>query len=350
MQGVESLFFSWLPAIITVVFFAFFLSAANWLLFKRNVQNTQHNMFGRQLIMLLLMLISVVALVIALPLNDTTESQVLSLIGLVLSGLLAFSSTNIVSNLVAGAMMRFTQPFKTGDYIRVADMAGKVTERGLFDCEIQTENRELIAIPNNLMINHPITSVRSSGTIISVSLSLGYDVHHSRIETLLKEAANQIGLQDPFVHVTELGNFAVTYKISGLLLEVKNLLTMRSKLHCQILDCLHDNNIEIMSPSFMNQRKLPDEQLVLAKSPLKPAHQQRADEQTVAEDIVFDKAEEAQQAEQQEHALAEQLVALKVQIDQAEGKTKAQLEARFKQLEISLKQHSEIRKNMAKVD
>ena len=330
---------TWLPTVITLGFFTALHWFAHWFLFKRDVQQSHEHMFARQLIMLVLILVAVVAVVISLPISESSESQVLSLIGLLLSGLLAFSSTTIISNLVAGAVMRFTEPFKTGDYIRVKEVFGKVTERGLFDCEVQTENRELIAVPNNILINNAITTVRSSGTIISVTLSLGYDVHHSQISALLKEAAAEIGLQDPFVHVTELGNFAVTYKVSGMLLEVKNLLTMRSKLHCQILDTLHNNDIEIMSPSFMNQRKVPDELKVIARSPghAKSNVKTNEDEQTVAEDIVFDKAEEAQQVEEAKQDLVAQLAEVKTQLLDAKAKQKEALELKLKKLEEAIK-------------
>ncbi|KXI29373.1 mechanosensitive ion channel domain-containing protein [Paraglaciecola hydrolytica] len=337
---------TWLPTVITLGFFSALHWFAHWFLFKRDVQKSHEHMFARQLIMLVLILVAVVAVVISLPISESSESQVLSLIGLLLSGLLAFSSTTIISNLVAGAVMRFTEPFKTGDYIRVKEVVGKVTERGLFDCEVQTENRELIAIPNSILINNAITTVRSSGTFISVTLSLGYDVHHSRISTLLKQAATEIELQDPFVHVLELGNFAVTYKVSGLLIDVKNLLTMRSKLHCQILDTLHDNDIEIMSPSFMNQRKVSDELPVLVKAP----HKIKEQEQTVAEDIVFDKAEKAQQAEEVKHELSTQVAKLKEQISEAEGEQKDKLTAKLNRLEEKLKVHVETLKNNKKSD
>ena len=337
---------TWLPTVITLGFFTALHWFAHWFLFKRDVQKSHEHMFSRQLGMVVLILVAVVAVVISLPISESSESQVLSLIGLLLSGLLAFSSTTIISNLVAGAVMRFTEPFKTGDYIRVKDVVGKVTERGLFDCEVQTENRELIAIPNSILINNPITTVRSSGTFISVTLSLGYDVHHGRISTLLKQAATEIDLQDPFVHVLELGNFAVTYKVSGLLIDVKNLLTMRSKLHCQILDTLHENDIEIMSPSFMNQRKVSDELPVLVKA----SHKIKEQEQTVAEDIVFDKAEEAQQAEEVKHELNERLAKLKEQISEAQGEQKDKLAAKLSHLEETLKTHVETTKNNKKSD
>jgi len=329
MQAFESIWQNSAPVIATVLVFSLLLWLANWLLFRKSDQQDHEHMFPRQLLMLLLILVSVIALVISLPIAQDTQIQILSLIGLIISGLLAFSSTTIVSNLVAGAMMRFTHPFVTGDFIRVLAYSGRVTERGLFDCEIQTENRELVAIPNNFLINNPVTVVRSSGAIVSASLSLGYDLHHSDIEALLKQAASEIGLEEPFVHVTELGDFSVTYKVSGLLIEVKNLITSRSKLYRQILDVLHQNDIEIMSPGFINQRKLADDYRVMAK----PQQTTNKQAQAVAEDIIFDKAESAHQHEEQKNQLNENLESLKQQLSEASVDKKDQIKQQINQLE-----------------
>jgi hypothetical protein len=50
--------------------------------------------------------------------------------------------------------------------------------------EIQTESRELIAFANTLMVNSPVSVTRASGAIVSVDISLGYDIHHSIIEEM----------------------------------------------------------------------------------------------------------------------------------------------------------------------
>lgn len=63
----------------------------------------------------------------------------------------------------------------------------------------------------------------------SASLTLGYDIAHQRIEDLLQKAARHTGLTEAFVHITELGDFSVGYKISGFLTETKQLLSARSK-------------------------------------------------------------------------------------------------------------------------
>ncbi|MDP5029921.1 MAG: mechanosensitive ion channel family protein [Paraglaciecola sp.] len=333
----DNLLSDWLPVVITLLFFASLTWLAQVFLFNKLKHTGNENIFARQLVMLLLMLVGLISVVIALPLSENLELQILSLIGLVLSGLLAFSSTTIFGNLVAGAMMRFTQPFRTGDFIRFDDTFGRVTELGLFDCEIQTETRELVSIPNSMLISKAVSVIRRSGTIVSVELSLGYDLHHSRIDELLLQAAKQTGLEEPFVHVTQLGDFSVSYKVSGLLVEIKNLLTARSNLHRNVLDCLHDKDIEIMSPNFISQHAGPDAKRMIAHSP----SFKKAVSESNAEDLIFDKAEQAQQLAMDKEQLIQQIEALELQLSSADKDQHEALETRIDQLRVKI---SEIKK------
>ena len=143
---------------------------------------------------------------------------------------------------------------------RVGDYFGRVSERGLFDTEIQSETRELIAIPNSFLISNPVTAIRGSGAIVSATLSLGYDVHHSRVEGLLVTAAKENGcLDEPFVQILEMGNFAITYRISGVLNrgEMADHRTNESLLERS--GRVHRDGVEIMSPDFRNLRMLPED-------------------------------------------------------------------------------------------
>lgn len=325
---------NWLPFAITLLAFIGVLYLANRLLFRRDM-NSEHK-FPRQMLMVILVLCALVACIIALPLSEGMTTQVLSLLGIVLSGLLAFSSTTIFGNLVAGVMMRFTQPFRTGDFIRVNDYFGRVAERGLLDCEIQTASRELIAIPNSMLVNNAVAVVRSSGTIISAEVSLGYDVHHDEIEKLLLQAAQNTGLEDPFVHVTALGDFSVNYKLSGLLVDVKSLLTMRSTLYRQVLDCLHHGGIEIMSPNFVNQYRLADDYRAIPRAKVKQQPTAEAEPETAAEDIAFDKAEQAEQKEKQQSELQDEIKAQEALLSEAEKEQKEQIKARIEVLKNQL--------------
>jgi small-conductance mechanosensitive channel len=210
-----------------------------------------------------------------------------------MTGVMALSSATFVSNAFAGSMLRLTQSFRVGDYIRIGSQGGRVTERGIFHTEIQTEDRDLTTFPNLLLVNNAVTVVRSSGTIVSATISLGYDLDHTRVEELLIAAAKQVELEDPYVHVLELGDFSVSYKVCGFLEDIKVMLTTRSRLKKSILDTLHGANIEIVSPTFMNQRP-QKEGVVFIPKPNRKEESIPAVELKTAEEIAFDKADDAE--------------------------------------------------------
>ena len=324
------IFLTPLLTIIAVIALLWFL---HWFLIGRSPDLGNERKFPRQIILLGLTITGFLVVVFSLPIDKSSRNQLIGLIGLVISGLIAFSSSSIVSNLMAGILLRITKPFRTGDVIRVQDYFGRVSERGLFDTEMQTETRELIALPNTFLITNPVTTIRSSGTIISATVSLGYDVHHSQIESCLLEAAEKCGLEESFVHILELGNYSVTYRISGFLAEVKKLITARSNLYQKILDSLHEQNIEIMSPSIMNQRRIPDDEKVIPKNMIKTS----SEEKIGAEEIVFDKAEAAEVAERTKKDVIKKIEELEAEMKEASKETKSQIKKKIEESHEYLK-------------
>lgn len=323
-----------MPLIATVIGCAALLWLSHRILIARHPEIGNERMFSRQLIMLGLTIACLVALVLAFPISESSRNQLIGLIGLLLSGIFAFSSSTLFANLMAGIMLRITRPFRTGDFVSVNGHFGRVAERGLLDTEIQTEDQELIAFPNTYLITNPVSVVRSSGTIVSVKLSLGYDIHHSQIETLLLDAVKACGLEDPFVQILELGNFAVTYKASGKLLDTKTLLTARSNLCRAVLDTLHGNGIEIMSPSFMNQRPIGDSTSMI---PHVSGHAPE-EELAVAEEMVFDKAASAEQLEKEKQQLLASIKEYEARLADASDDDKKQVKERIKEYREQLKQ------------
>jgi small-conductance mechanosensitive channel len=282
-----------LPFLATLAVVTAVLATAHTLLNRRYGDYPQAR-FRVQLVLLTLTLVGVLAVTLTLTRDDAEmRGQLLSFLGILLSAAIALSSTTFLGNALAGILLRVVAGFRIGDFIRVGDDFGRVSERSLLHTEIQTEDRNLTTLPNLYLVTNPVRVVRSSGTIISATVSLGYDVPRSRIEQALLDAANTVGLDDPFVQVLELGDFSVTYRISGLLTEVKQLLSTRSDLRGAVLDSLHGAGIEIVSPTFMNTRSLDPELAVLP--PYSPAREKAGGGGSRApEDVVFDKAEEAE--------------------------------------------------------
>lgn len=284
---------AFLPVLITIALVASGLFLINRILRKR-WQDDPDAQFRFQLIMLALTFAGILTVIGALPVSIETRGQLLSLIGILLSAAIALSSTTFIGNIMAGIMLKVVKSARPGDFITVADLTGRITEMDLLHTEVQTEFRDLVTVPNLYMVTQPLQVVRSDGTIITTEVSLGYDVSHSDVSRILCEAASQAQLKDTFVHVRQLGDYSVSYRVAGLLEDVKSLISARSRLREAVLDALHVAGIEIVSPSFMNTRVIPDDKLFVPRPSRKTAQQ----ETRQAEDVAFDKAEEAASAEE----------------------------------------------------
>jgi hypothetical protein len=166
-------------------------------------------------------------------------------------------------------------------------------------------------------------------------VSLGYDVPRHSVEECLVRAAENAELTDPFVFVLELGDFSITYQIAGFLEEVKYLISAESKLRECMLDAFHEAGIEIVSPTFMNQRQLPEGRLFIPKD-ARPPSEKPAAEETRPEERMFDKAEVAES----EAKAVEQLKAVvqeieKIQKNEIKELSKEAAAARLEELQIA---------------
>ncbi len=265
-------------------------------IFEGGKSGTQERRFRNQLIMLALTAAGVLVVIMLLPVGDTARGQLLGLIGILLSAAIALSSTTFLGNALAGIMLRVVRNFRIGDFIRAGDHFGRVTERGLVHTEIQTEDRELTTLPNIYLVTNPVTVIRSSGTIVAARVSLGYDVSRVRIEEHLLEAARACELGEPFVQIVELGDFSVTYRVAGLLTDVKQLVSYRSRLRGCVLDGLHRGGIEIVSPTFMNTRNVSDDKRFIPRRDRREKTSPEAAE-SPPEAVIFDKADLAESLE-----------------------------------------------------
>jgi small-conductance mechanosensitive channel len=250
-----------------------------------------HLKFRLQLLQIGGFLLAILIVILFMPFDDVLRGQLLSLYGLIISATIALSSTTLVGNVMAGLMLKTIGTFRPGDYITVGDYFGRITEMDLMHTEIQTEERDLTTLPNLFLVTNPVRVMHKSGTVISVELSLGYDVSRTKIEEILTEAAAETGLESPYVQIRELGDFSVTYRVSGMLKEIKHLIDRRRELRAKTMDKLHAAGIEIVSPTFMNTRAYDKNSKFVGKV---TAGDVEAASGPSMDSLVFDKADKAE--------------------------------------------------------
>ena len=106
-------------------------------------------------------------------------------IGLALQGSL--------SNFAAGFLMIIFRPFKVGDYIEGAGVAGTVEEIQIFTTQLKTPDNKTMIIPNANLTRDNITNYSAKGTRrVDLVFGIGYgdDIDHAKkviMDVLAKE-------------------------------------------------------------------------------------------------------------------------------------------------------------------
>ncbi len=345
----------YIPLTISIIVVASVVWFTNWFLLKRKGKFTLETKHIRQMVVFLLVIFGLLFVLFRIPMDVTTRGQILNLFGLVFTAVIAFSSSSIIVNVMAGLMLRFVKSFNAGDFITVENISGRVTEIGIMHTEIQNENRELITFPNSYLMSKPITVIRRSGTVIFTTISLGYDIPHDKVEKLLKKAAIAAGLGDPFVLIKNLGDFSITYHVAGLLDDTKTIITARSVLRQKTLDTLHEGGIEIVSPGFMNQRVYDKKEKFI------PVKTHAASSKTTGKDtpesMIFDKAEKAESITKEKNELEaerERIAELKKMMKEASGDEREKIEKQItlaeKKLEGKIEDLNQKTKEVSKED
>ena len=131
-------------------------------------------------------------------------------IGLALQGSLA--------NFAAGVLMIIFRPFKVGDYIEAAGVAGVVEEIEIFTTQLKTPDNKTIIIPNASVTGGSITNYSAKDTRrVDMVIGVGYDDDLKRVREILEEilAKDDRILDDPAptIGVLELGDNSVNFAV-----------------------------------------------------------------------------------------------------------------------------------------
>ncbi|HKL66316.1 MAG TPA: mechanosensitive ion channel domain-containing protein [Bacteroidales bacterium] len=285
----------------------------NSLIFRRLKSVASDDNLVKKTISFTIIIIATVSFILALPIERSLKGQILSFLGIIISAGIALSSTTVLGNMIAGIMNNSMKRFKNGDLIKIGDLQGRVVRRSIFHTEIQLEDSNFVTIPNLYIASNPVKLTRKTNTVISTTVSLGYDVPRTKIEEALKKAAEAAGLNDPYVYITELGDYSVVYKIHGFLADSGKFFSTTSLLNAKVMDLLHEYNIEIVSPTFMNQRRVDEKMFIpVVKKEKEPDKDEKS-----PEELIFNEALEAAEIEKKKENI--------IKLQERKEKLKAEL-------------------------
>lgn len=138
-----------------------------------------------------------------------------ALAGLGVAGIaIGFAAQDLLSNVVAGFTIFIDKPFRLGDFIRVRDQYGSVTNITMRSTRIRTNRNTYVVIPNRKVIDDVVVNHSKHGeTRVDVPVGIAYKESIPEARRVLLDAAAGVDdvLGDPAasIVVQELGGSSV---------------------------------------------------------------------------------------------------------------------------------------------
>jgi len=207
------------------------------------------------------------AAVMAYPYLPGAHTEAFRGISVLIGLMVSLGASSIVAQGGSGLLLMYSRTFRTGDYVRIGDKEGTVTEIGTFATRLRTGRGEEIALPNALVIASTMTNysfpTQGAGFVLDTSVTIGYDTPWRQVEAMLLEAAGRTDgiLQTPAPRVFQVAllDFYVEYRLVtvGSPTEPMPRAMLLTALHQGVQDVFNEHGVQIMSPHYRGDPSRP---------------------------------------------------------------------------------------------
>jgi small-conductance mechanosensitive channel len=210
-------------------------------------------------------IVIIFAVIVAYPYIPGSDTAAFKGITIFLGVILSLGSSSVISNLLSGLFVIYRRSINVGDWIDVRGQVGIVESITLLETILRSPKNELVSIPNSQLLGAVLTNFtrqgETEGLLLHTSIGIGYEEPQKKVERMLLEAASRTdGLMPdpgPFVLRKELADYAVVYEVNAYASQVDALPKLKSDLHSNILDVFNENQVQIMTPSYIADPKIP---------------------------------------------------------------------------------------------
>lgn len=209
-------------------------------------------------------LLWVFALVISYEYLPGSDSDVFKGASVFVGLVVSLGSTGVMNQVMSGLMVTYSRAVRQGDFVRIGEIEGTVTQLGTLSTKVRTPRNEEITIPNAVVVAHATTNYsRHDGVFATTSVTIGYDAPWRQVHALLIMAAERTpGVRQqpaPIVLQTALCDFYVQYTLLVCLENPARRLPTLDLVHANIQDAFNEYGVQIMSPNYEadpNDRKV----------------------------------------------------------------------------------------------
>jgi small-conductance mechanosensitive channel len=208
---------------------------------------------------------------VAYPFIPGSDSEAFKGLSVLLGLMLSLGSTGLVTQAMGGLVIVYSRALRRGDFVRVGEIEGVVTEVASLATKLVNVRNEEITIPNSVLISSAIHNYSklagTSGTLLTSKVTIGYDAPWRQVHALLISAAVKTPKVRrepvPYVFQRALSDFYVEYELFVHIDNASERIPILSTLHASIQDEFNEHGVQIMSPHFFSQ---PADPVVVPKA------------------------------------------------------------------------------------
>jgi small conductance mechanosensitive channel len=140
--------------------------------------------FVSNLVNMVLLMVVVITAISALGVQTTSFIAVLGAAGLAIG--LALQGS--LSNFAAGVLIVFFRPYKVGDWVEAAGIAGSVEEVQILTTVLKTGDNKRVIVPNAQIMNSVITNYSANDTRrVDMVVGVSYDDDLDKVRSTLQD-------------------------------------------------------------------------------------------------------------------------------------------------------------------
>jgi small-conductance mechanosensitive channel/CRP-like cAMP-binding protein len=130
-----------------------------------------------------------------------------------------FALQNTLGNLFAGLAIQIEKPFRIGEWVRIADIDGLVSEITWRAVKVRTKSGNFVVVPNSKLADDIIInySEPTRDTRLEVLVGAHYDVPPNRVKAVILDGLKRDSListeRDPEVTIADFAESAITYRV-----------------------------------------------------------------------------------------------------------------------------------------
>jgi small-conductance mechanosensitive channel len=220
---------------------------------------------------LAVILIWIFAVTVAYPHIPGSDTAAFKGISVLLGLMVSFGSAGFVNQVMNGFVIVYSRILKRGEFVRVGEHYGVVSELGTLSTKILNHKQEEITIPNAVLVGTSVINysrlAKDTGSVVATSVTIGYDTPWRQVHALLLLAAERsAGIRPeppPYVLQLQLEDFYIEYQLLVHLERAEDRMRVLSGLHANIQDAFNEYAVQIMSPHFVSQ---PQEKVVVPEA------------------------------------------------------------------------------------